>query len=104
MYIKYILPMQIFIISLAILNFYVEGELQYVKGPKGQNPSCTTGSMVRNGIECKEACNQLKVAINGAGIMVDGTPCYITNSGMCRQKEEPANIANGALICRKSGY
>ena len=98
--------MQIFIISLAILNFYVEGELQYVKGPKGQNPSCTTGSMVRNGIECKEACNQLNVPINDKGIMISGSPCYITNIGECRQKEENTggHIGNGELICRKSGY
>ena len=92
------------IMSLAILYIDIEGELQYVKGPKGPNPSCTTGSMVRNGYECKEACNQLNVKINSAGIMVDGTPCYITSTGKCRQKEEPDKIANGALICKKSGY
>ena len=90
--------------SLATLYIYVAGEPQYVKGPKGRNPSCTTGSEVRNGDECKEACDQLKVAINTKGIMVSGKPCYITNSGECRQKEEPANIGNGELICKKSGY
>ena len=88
--------------SLAKLYIYVAGEPQYVKGPKGPNPSCTTGSEVRNGDECKEACNQLKVEMGN--IMVGGTPCYIGNSGKCRQKEEPANIANGALICKISGY
>ena len=96
--------MKIVIICLEIIYIYTEGELQYVKGPKGPNPSCTTGSDVRSGYECKEACNQLKVEINSAGIMVDGAPCYITNSGKCRQKEEPDKIANGELICKKSGY
>ena len=90
--------------SLVILYIYVEGEPQYVKGPKGPNPSCSTGSMVLNEYECKEACNQLKVPINKKGIMVGGAPCYITSSGDCRQKEEPALINNGELICRKTGY
>ena len=88
--------------SLATLYIYVAGEPQYVKGPKGRNPSCTTGSEVRNGDECKQACDQLKVTQSNK--MIGGTPCYITNFGLCRQKEEPANIANGELICKKSGY
>ena len=87
--------------SLATLYIYVAGEPQYVKGPKGKNPSCTTGSEVRNGDECKEACDQLKVT--QGDIMIGGTPCYISR-GKCRQKEELANIRSGAMICKKSGH
>ena len=75
-----------------------------MKGSKGANPSCTTGSEVRNGDECKEACNKLKVGIGN--LMVGGTPCYIGGSGKCRQKEERDKIGAGnkAIICKKSGY
>ena len=99
--------LEIFIMTLVILYFHVKGKAQYVNGPKGKNPSCAMGSiMVRNGIECKEACNQLNVPINDKGIMISGRPCYITNIGECRQKEENTggHIGNGELICRKSGY
>ena len=90
--------------SLVILYIYVEGEPQYVKGAKGGNPSCTMGSEVRNGDECKEACNQLDVEIGNP--MIGGTPCYIGGSGKCRQNEENNKIGAGnkGIICKTSGY
>ena len=90
--------------SFVIVYLNVKGDAQYVKGPKGSKPSCEMGSiMVRDGVECRAACQQLNVPFNK--FMNTGRPSYITKYGDCRQREEPKDISSdlSQLICRKSG-